>query len=331
MEQNSNKISKEDVQCIGVYDKPHVLHETWMHEVSSRKIIPFVPKSIDFVRNIPILSQIVSLVRGIFIPSAKVYFVEGVSSIPAVIFKRGKIICLNSDTFFYLAKKSIFAKLFGKLFLWKVDGFISTSKMMVELQRGTGKPSEIAYPYMNKNELFKIKPDFKSSNIFLIGARYEKGTDVVIDVFKKLKEKIPDTTLTVIGRGDYYIKKVKEVGGYAPGFQADVAPYFKKAGIYINLSRHDSFGINILESMASGIPPFISDRCGAKDVIKKIDKRLIVPLNPDEIVKRITWLKSDRKRFDELSRKCRKEAAKFTKEKSVREFKEKFYKLIGRV
>lgn len=329
----SEKITKDDVQCVVVYRNPHLTHKIWMESVSSRKFIPYIPERYQFF-GVPLVTQMMAFVKGFFIPNAKVYLIEGVATVPSVLFKRGKVICINSDTFFFNLKKSSWIKKFySNLLLKKIDGFITTSKMMEEIQKETGKPSEIVYPFMDRPELFKINPDFESNNIFLIGARYEKGADVVIDVFKKYKKINPDATLTIVGTGEFYVEETKKAGGSAPGFVKydNISQFFEKAGIYLNPSRHDSFGVNVIESMAAGIPPLVSEHCGAKEVVRKVSEKLIVPLDSDEIIKRIEWLKSDRKRYFEMSMKCKSLAKEFSKEKSIAQFKKNFYALLDKI
>ena len=331
-------IDKNNVQCISFFRKAHPVHEAWMKSVSSRKILSFIPDKLLFggvgIKKIPILTQLISIIYGIFTPSAKIYLVEAPATISCVLFKRGKVICINSDPFFYnLKHSSIFIRAYAKILLKRVDGFISTSEVMKRLAT---KKSEVVYPFMENNELFKIHPNFNNENIGNVsGIRYTKGTDILIDVFKEYRKKHPDAQLYAPGWGGGdsktdWIKKIKEVGGIAPGFVPS-PPYYKKCSIYINPARHEPFGVNILEAMAAGIPPLVSEYCGASEIVKKVDKRLIISLNPSEIVKKIEWLKENKKRYYELSRKCRMEAKKYTKENSIKDFKFKLIKLMDEI
>ena len=83
--------------------------------------------------------------------------------------------------------------------------------------------------------------------------------------------------------------------------------------------------------MAAGIPPLVSEYCGAAEIAKKVDEKLLTSLNPEQIVKRIVWLKSNKKKYYKLSKKCKEEVKNHTKEISINEFKNKFSKLIERI
>lgn len=333
------KFYKNDVQCISFFRKPHPIHEAWMNSISSRKIIPYVPDWLLFksgvgIKKIPFLAQIASFFYGLFIPSAKIYLIEAPATASSVLLKKGIVISINSDTFFYdLRNFSLLKKIYAKMLVKRIDGFISTSEYM---KKQATKPSEAVYPFMDSGSLFNSKPDFDNDNICNIsGIRFTKGTDILIDVFKKYKKKHKDAMLFAPGwsGGDSktnWIEKIKKAGGVAPGF-VPAEPYYKKCSIFVNPARHEPFGVNILESMAAGIPPLVSEYCGAAEIAKKIDRNLVIPLDAEKIVKRIEWLKSDKKRYYKLSRRCKNEAKKYTKERSIKEFKEKFIRLVERL
>lgn len=331
------EINKKQIQCVAYYQEPHPLHKSWMKSLSSKKILSSLPKEAYFgtrygIRKMPLLSQLVSIFYGISFPSAKIYFIEGAAIASSLFLKRGKVICINSDPFFYNLKKAPwFVRLYSKLLLKRIDGFISTSQMM---HNQATKPSEIVYPFIEKTELFKINPKFENNNICnTAGVRYTKGTDIILEVYKKYKKIKPESELYVLGkdRNDkYWMNEVKKVGGKAPG-RVNIFPYMNNSGIYLNTSRYEPFGINILESMAAGIPPLVSEHCGATEIVRKLDKNLIIPLNSEEIIKKIKWLKSDKKRFYELSKKSKIIAKTFTKERSYKELNEKFIKILKRI
>ncbi len=155
---------------------------------------------------------------------------------------------------------------------------------------------------------------------------YSKGTDILVEVFKKYKEIHKDAKLIILGE-DKMKKELEKIPGViTPGF-CDPAPYLEEASIYINTARHEPFGLNIIEAMASGQIPIVSKYCGAKDFVEKIDKELVTDLNPDNILRAILKLEK-RKDLSKLREKCRQVAKEFTKEKCVNDFKIKLKKLL---
>ena len=235
-------VDKNNVQCISFFRKAHPVHEVWMKSVSSRKILPYVPdrflsKNGIGIKRFPALAQIVSIVYGLFIPSAKEYIIEAPATAACLFLKRGRVISINSDTFFYNMKNSSWlVKFYSKLLLKRISGFISTSEMM---KNQATKISKVVYPFMENKELFKINPRFENNNVCNVaGIRYTKGTDILIDVFKKYKKKHKDAQLFAPGweGGDAktrWIEKIREAGGIAPGFVPAVS-FYKKCSVYIN-------------------------------------------------------------------------------------------------
>ena len=211
----SSFIDKEDVQCISLFTTPHPIHDAWIKEVSSRKIISYIPNFLFFgafgLRRFPKLAQIASFLNCLFIPSSKIYLIEGPATVPCVYFKKGIVISINSDTFFYNMKHSSYlVRLYSKILLKRIDGFISTSEYM---KKQTNKPSEVVYPFVEFKNLLKIKPEFNNQNICNVsGMRYTKGTDILIETFKKFKEINPQAKLFALGEegeGTNWIDKME--------------------------------------------------------------------------------------------------------------------------
>lgn len=332
------KIDKKDVQCIyfggnHLGNPPHPVHRAWMESVSSRPLLPFIPKKLAFVRDWgPFFNQPLSFINSFFIPKAKVYLLTGVGNTLATFRKpKGvKVISINSDTFFMDLKNASYLRKKYSLFLLKqIDGFVSTSNMMKELaKKYTFVPHKVVYPFYNVKKFLRIKPDYKSINICSIAtARYSKGADILKEVFKIYKNKFKDSKLFVLGKGDLSEMLRKEKSIINPDW-ADPKDYFPKSGIYINTARIEPFGVNILEAMAAGLPPLVSKYCGAAEIVKKIDPWLITSLNPKEIAKKAIELQINIKRKKELGKKAKKIALEYTKNRSIKNFEKAFEKLL---
>jgi len=81
--------------------------------------------------------------------------------------------------------------------------------------------------------------------------------------------------LLVVGKGDIkkYSSIAKDLGidkrVIFAGERKAIEKYFLASDFFVLMSHMDSFGIVVLEAMASGLPALISDTVGAKDVIKQ--------------------------------------------------------------
>lgn len=325
-----------------VYWDPHPIHKAWAQSVNAR-FYSFVPFNSKIIKSNGILLHICAFLKALFLlPIADVYLMESPMMIPQILcrtlFSRKKIIAINSDPFLWaLPKFNVLVRKTFKLLIRRINGYISTSEMMDSFAEKTNKKHEIVDLFVN-SEYLKTNADLSSKNICFIGPHLNKnkGVDILVDVFSKLPDK-DQRKLYLIGYVyDSRIKtKIKNISGLRrnvimTGRVPDPAMYLKKCGLYLNLARFEPAGINIIESMATGIPPIVSNMCGFSSIVKKISPNLVVNLNEKNeksILSAIHWLEhSGKKKM--LGKKAKLIARKYTKQHSISDFKEKFQKLI---
>ncbi len=301
--------------------KGHFIHREWFKAVDAL-VVPYVPQTLlPFVKRFPLIGAVISLCHSFFLPKADVYILDGIGAVTSVLFKRGIVIAINSDPFFRnLPMMSFLKRKIVQLFIKRIDGYISTSTMMYDLaQHYTKKPNKIVYPFIDVKKYSALKPNLQSIDVCSVGMGTAKGTNRVIEAFKLYKRKYPEAKLYVLGiwpKGDPQ-KMIIYKDVITPRF-VDPATYFEKCGLVVNGSFHESFGANIIESMCAGIPPLVTEHCGAKEFIE--DKYLITTLDPKDIYKKMVVLHNNKKAYM-LSKKYRKIGQQFTKQKSLRDFK----------
>lgn len=311
--------------------KGHFIHREW-YKVINARVVPYVPKQLlKISKKFSLFGHIIAIINSLFLPKADIYLLDGIGAITATFFKpkKSKIISINSDTFFRdLKKMNPIQRMISLFLIRKINGFISTSYMMKNLaEKYTDAPNEVVYPFIDIKAFTAIKTKLKSKNICAIGMGSAKGTKRLLEVFKKYKKVYPDSKLFILGqwpKGDTKPpKKIKSVE--YPGF-ANPVTYLKKCGVYINASTHESFGANILEAMAAGIPPIITQNCGAREIVEKIDPELIAKADVEDIYKKTIKLILNKNLLN-LSKKARKLAKGFSIEKSKKDFKKTFNEL----
>ncbi len=309
-----------------LYWGPHKLHKEWGELVCDRSIpiIPrFLPHSWRFIMPV---TQFFSLLTTLYTPRAETYFLEGFNCIiPAYLKKRQgtKIIMINSDTTFLLAPHwTGIKRWFYQRTIKSVDGMISTSAYVKEgADRCLNVPNKIVFPYVDER-FFSLKTNPSSDTIIQVGGlRDSKGTDLLLETYELLKK---NSSLKLILAGPVletrYAKANEQSGVTVTGWTNKPEDYLQQAGVYVNLARHEPFGIGVLEAMAAGIVPIVSEHCGVKDVVAQLDAKLIVPLEPAVVAERITWLQSDLKHKKTLAKKARELARLYTKERCMKEF-----------
>jgi len=257
---------------------------------------------------------------------------EGLGIFPAYLFlklrknKKG-VVLLSGQLPYYLNDKNsgIFYK-FRKP-IWKIinsfDGIIVKSPITYDLVHVEDKKKKIVYSHMDNNKLFKIKKH--QDNIISIGkVEYRKGNDLMLNVFKEIKKDFPNTRYYLLGKGELpeEVEGVKKVG-----YTKEIEKYLEKSSIMLHLSRADAFPLAVLEAMASGVVPIISEKVGTKEILKKVDPSLIVK-NKEEATKKAKELLNYNKKLNKLSKLCKKEVAKLTKEKQIKKFQDAFWSFV---
>jgi glycosyltransferase involved in cell wall biosynthesis len=224
-----------------------------------------------------------------------------------------------------------------KFLLKKVDGGICVSKFEQNLLQefAPNIKSEVVYPFIsddrNKN-LLKISPKLDSQKIIFIGNNdyYYKGLDVLINSFKILKKHKPRAELYILG--NIPPKKEWQMEGIHFEGRVDILTYLKKCSLCVHPARGEAFGISVVESLLAGVPAMVSNETGAGEIVKLADENLLFKLNPPEISQKISaYFDSSLEYKENLSKKVKKEAAKFSRKKQSLKFKDAFEKLMKNI
>jgi UDP-glucose:(heptosyl)LPS alpha-1,3-glucosyltransferase len=140
--------------------------------------------------------------------------------------------------------------------------------------------------------------------LLFVGMNFEvKGLDTIIAALAKARTARPEASfrLLVVGRGDEgkYRKMALSLGiaeavTFAGTQVGGLERYYRAADIFIMLSKFDTFGMVVLEAMASGLPVIVSPNVGAKDLVQEGINGFILssPQDADAAAERIVRLSS---------------------------------------
>lgn len=225
-----------------------------------------------------------------------VCFFEGLSCAPLLPSLKKQGICSiakgNSHEIFFMENRRGWKSAFNMLNLDKnLHGMIAVSEMIKEdFQRHFNFPIEVAegFMYRKYEDLAGLKQNLSQRNFLFIGNNnpWIKGLDTMIEIFINLKKErvIPDETLFYIA-GSYSDDWVR--GIFSPdvvsksrlvllGGVENIFPYLKDSFFQFHLARYEPNAVALMEGMAAGLLPLVSEKTGNKSFITTIDPGLIV-------------------------------------------------------
>jgi glycosyltransferase involved in cell wall biosynthesis len=267
--------------------------------------------------------------------------------------KRRKIIVhLGSHTLYF-----IYAKVFSRMNRWlhkemlkRYDVLVCEGAMALQMATAILKdetppayvtflgPSAERYSVLNE-----IKPKLNSDNLIIIAngptkfRSYYKGLDIMLRAFEKALEIQSGLRLKILGSWNQevieesmaIIRKATAKQITFVGNVQSVVHHLHDASLCLHCTRGDAFPTSTLEAMAAGVPTLVSDWTGTKEVIEKVDPKLIVPLDELKIAYQIIWyLKLPMPQKEDLSLRCKRATEKYTQELAIDHYRRTFDKIF---
>jgi phosphatidylinositol alpha-mannosyltransferase len=216
-----------------------------------------------------------------------------------------------------------------KMVKWKIDGIIGVAPLALELFKNYSGPKTVI-PNGVDLEIFnpkvrKIK-EFRDGkiNICFVG-RFDKrkGLIYLLKAYKILQRKYKNIRLIIVGDGatekEYQewakINDLKEVHFVGERSGKKLVPYLATSDIFCAPSIFgESFGMVILEAMASDLPVVAFANRGYKEFLKgkKAEKFLAKPKDFRELSQKIEILIKNPKLRKEIGKWGNREARKFS-------------------
>ena len=193
--------------------------------------------------------------------------------------------------------------------LTKTDKFISISENIKNdlLNLGINQNKIMMIPNaIEKEKFLQLEETKKSINkkIFLVTvarfAKEKKGFDLIPKITKLLIERKIDFQWTIVGYNSKSIRTIAEMNNFDEYFKYldnienldekffphnDLIKIYKDNHLYLNLSRIESFGVTIIEALASGLPVITFDTKGGNELIKNNFNGIVVKnLSPELFV-----------------------------------------------
>jgi glycosyltransferase involved in cell wall biosynthesis len=136
-----------------------------------------------------------------------------------------------------------------------------------------------------------------------------KNLDLMIRCFRALHQEYPELNLLVCGKRK---PKVKAPFLRYVGTTPDIASFYGAADVLLHPSYYDSFANVVLEAMACGIPPIVSDCCGVTELLTDGKDSIILPVSGPQVQHK--WCKAIADMFDPVVRESFMPAVRQTAE-----------------
>ncbi|RLD07788.1 MAG: hypothetical protein DRI32_00175 [Chloroflexi bacterium] len=139
-------------------------------------------------------------------------------------------------------------------------------------------------PHVDKKLALRTQAGFAPSAkiaIFIGRLVPEKKLDLLISVWDKLRKSHPRAELLIVGAGaeEASLQAIAGEGIHFMGSTDDVRPFLQMADIFVLPSVAEGLSVALLESMACGLVPLLTDVGGAREVIRHAENGWIIPPN----------------------------------------------------
>jgi glycosyltransferase involved in cell wall biosynthesis len=205
--------------------------------------------------------------------------------------------------------RSFFHKRIALFALRRATALITVSSSAAKLlQQHTKREVEVV-PNMIKPENFSVKPFPEGTvRIGFLGGLHTKNHVKGLDVLLTCLAKIDKDFICLIGGDGWmkesYVKMAEQLGihnkcVFVGAVLPEMVPSFMNdLHFLVNPSRFESFGIAILEAMASGLPVVSFANGGPQDFVTKDCGILVENQNADQLQKSIEWMMENYQNFD---------------------------------
>jgi|TARA_B100002003_G_scaffold183327_1_gene171515 glycosyltransferase involved in cell wall biosynthesis len=313
------------MKTVFLHDGPHHAHGVWAKSLNAKFISNITP-------GFPIIYRIFKIPKVIAqIPSDTELLLceSGAAMIAGAMWKKrnpkGKFIQIIDDP--KITQLDKMDPITRKIYVWALsqcDLLIPTTPLMKSYipKKYQGK-IKIVPLFVDYKKFHQKKANIESKNIIFVGrVGKEKGVDRIVSIFKGLNQTYGESRLYIIGDGPLksILKKSSENIIWA-GFQKNPREYLIKGSIYLNMARIEPAGVAVLEAMATGLVPVVTDKVGFHYAVRDVAEELIVKdgQEAERVIKRL-W--SSPSLLREYSNRAMDIAEDFTEKRSLIMFKE---------
>ena len=198
----------------------------------------------------------------------------------------------------------------------------------------------------SKDSAFRERLNLGDEPLILSVARLHrsKGLDALLVALSKVKERIPDVKLVIVGKGPEetrlrslarFLRLADNVIFFTDLTTHDVMPrVYASCDLFVLPSLYEPFGVAVVEAMACGKPVVASDVGGMRDTVKDGVNGFKVPMDGGDrftriLEERILLLLEDGELRREFGQRAREHAELFDWRKNAKRYERFYERLIG--
>jgi glycosyltransferase involved in cell wall biosynthesis len=152
------------------------------------------------------------------------------------------------------------------------------------------KKAHLVFAGANTGESVKTSSEkFRRRNIVFAGKDWDrKGGPLLLEAFKKIREQIPDATLTILGCNPKTLQEGIQIKGEVP--KSEVIGAFQESTVFCLPTKREPFGMVFIEAMFNRLP-VVCTACGATpDLIEEGKNGFLVPFQSDALAEKLILL-----------------------------------------
>ncbi|MCX8175567.1 MAG: glycosyltransferase family 4 protein [Candidatus Micrarchaeota archaeon] len=330
-------------RTLAVYVGPHLAFTKFSEAIGATpyKIVSRVQKTQPLpLKGASYVQSVLSIPKGY-----DVYFAENCYYYPVAARKLGliggKIVNVCASGLYYdLAngRHGAFERNLLISLAKEVDLFVLEGKYVGGLLKrmGVEKPMCLSYTYVSPERypvLKKMEPQLESKEVTIIATNdyLYKGVDIVLEAMKIVCAKDPQARLNLV-LGNIDQRKIRHLLFPAVRISYEAMPALSSASLYVHPARGDTFPMGPLEAMLGGIPTIVSEQTGTCEVVEKVKKEYVIPLNAQVLAERILeYFGMSPSERQKLSARFRQAALPFNEKQQVSFFKREYEKAMRKI
>lgn len=274
--------------------------------------------------------------------SYNIFFSEGVRE-SLVIMKWLKLFRKDQKLIALMANENlyfIYTKKYGKLVEFLMSSFFKKCDALICIGRYQAELANKLFPFTKTYTIFNgipsskmllfqsIIPDLVSNRILVIAncssisRMYYKGLDLAVEAFYRILKEFKNLELHIVGECSkeviaHCLELVDKEYQQQIIFHGhdSIETHLSNTCLLLQLGRGDSFPTSTIESAAAGVPVFVTEETGTKELLDKIDPFFITNLKSKDISLKIReYLKLSNDEKSIVSQKFKEVSSFYTEE-----------------